>query len=391
MFDVLRFLSDHGVAAELQPDPVPQIAAYFGRPPTEATGYYRFPAARVTGKLALDVEHARHAFTWEERRWELTTLSYHEDYRRQRRRYLLAPDEASAHAFFEQVCAHNAEVRDEILVFANACWSKSKTLYRAVRESSLEDLVLPDGYADRIVGDFRRFLDAREEYARYRIPYKRGALFLGPPGKRQDPLHQGAHRRPRAALPLRAELRRASDVDPEQHRAGLRAARGATRPAYSCSRTSTPSSIRRASRSFLNQLDGFASNDGIVTVASTNHPERLDPAILQRPSRFDRKYHFEVPGTRERLRYVARWNDDLAGEMTLPEERLPVVAEATEGFSYAYLKELFVGSLMTWTGDKSRSFDEVVLGEARALSEQMATTKIEAAPAAYVDETPMPF
>lgn len=35
---------------------------------------------------------------------------------------------------------------------------------------------------------------------------------------------------------------------------------------------------------FLNELDGFAANEGIVTIASTNHPERLDPAISNRPS-----------------------------------------------------------------------------------------------------------
>ena len=30
-------------------------------------------------------------------------------------------------------------------------------------------------------------------------------------------------------------------------------------------------------RSFLlNELDGFAVNDGLLTIASTNHPERLD-------------------------------------------------------------------------------------------------------------------
>ncbi len=46
---------------------------------------------------------------------------------------------------------------------------------------------------------------------------------------------------------------------------------------------------------FLNELDGFAANIGIVTLATTNHPERLQSAILEPSSRFDRKYPFGLP------------------------------------------------------------------------------------------------
>ena len=40
---------------------------------------------------------------------------------------------------------------------------------------------------------------------------------------------------------------------------------------------------------FLNQLDGLEVNDGILIIGSTNHFDRLDPALNSRPSRFDRK------------------------------------------------------------------------------------------------------
>ena len=62
---------------------------------------------------------------------------------------------------------------------------------------------------------------------------------------------------------------------------------------------------------FLNQLDGFAHNDGILTLATTNHPDRLDPAIVDRPSRFDRKYHFGLPALRARARTWRMWNGTL--------------------------------------------------------------------------------
>ena len=48
--------------------------------------------------------------------------------------------------------------------------------------------------------------------------------------------------------------------------------------------------INNSNRSFfLNQLDGFDGNDGLLLIGSTNHLDQLDPALNNRPSRFDRK------------------------------------------------------------------------------------------------------
>ena len=52
---------------------------------------------------------------------------------------------------------------------------------------------------------------------------------------------------------------------------------------------------------FLNEVDGLESNHGILMIGSTNHLERLDPGIAKRPSRFDRKYFFDVPSREERI------------------------------------------------------------------------------------------
>ena len=55
---------------------------------------------------------------------------------------------------------------------------------------------------------------------------------------------------------------------------------------------------------FLIEVDGLESNDGILMIGSTNHLDRLDPAISKRPSRFDRKYHFKLPAAEERASYA---------------------------------------------------------------------------------------
>jgi AAA+ superfamily predicted ATPase len=110
----------------------------------------------------------------------------------------------------------------------------------------------------------------------------------------------------------------------------------------------------------------------MVVLATTNHPEKLDAAILERPSRFDRKYHFSLPAQSERLSYVEKWNADLQSELRVSSETASVLVEKTEGFSFAYLKELFVASVTQWiaSGEK-RCIDEVVFEQLDFLRGQL--------------------
>jgi len=122
----------------------------------------------------------------------------------------------------------------------------------------------------------------------------------------------------------------------------------------------------------LNELDGFAVNTGVVVLATTNHPEKLDSAILERPSRFDRKYYFNLPADGERLEFVASWNTSLEDDLRLSDSVLPRIVDATDGFSFAYLKELFVSSMMQWVGERRRGrMDSLMLDRAVVLREQM--------------------
>jgi len=123
---------------------------------------------------------------------------------------------------------------------------------------------------------------------------------------------------------------------------------------------------------FLNELDGFAVNSGIVVLATTNHPEKLDPAILDRPSRFDRKYYFNLPAERERSDYLVSWSQSLEPELRLSAASLQKLVEATDGFSFAYLKELFLSSMMQWMAESGSSrMDAVMMNRVTVLREQM--------------------
>jgi ATP-dependent Zn protease len=126
----------------------------------------------------------------------------------------------------------------------------------------------------------------------------------------------------------------------------------------------------------LNEMDGFADNSGIVTLATTNHPEKLDPALIERPSRFDRKYLFGLPAIADRRAYIAHWNCSLKPALRASEDAVDRIAGRTEGFSFAYLKELFLSATMRWLVLAMPGAMDVVLDEqVDALRAQMATTQ----------------
>lgn len=90
-------------------------------------------------------------------------------------------------------------------------------------------------------------------------------------------------------------------------------------------------------------------------VASTNHLDQLDPGLSSRPSRFDRKYLFPLPSTEERVLYCDYWRTKLASKPSIkfPKKLCVAIAGITQDFSFAYLKEAFIATLLAIAGHRS--------------------------------------
>ena len=83
----------------------------------------------------------------------------------------------------------------------------------------------------------------------------------------------------------------------------------------------------------MNQLEN------IVYLATTNYPEQLEDRIINRPSRFDRRYEIGLPSYEVRLEYIKKkvLDDNIDVEKW---------AKDTDDLSIAHIKELILSVLV---------------------------------------------
>jgi hypothetical protein len=101
----------------------------------------------------------------------------------------------------------------------------------------------------------------------------------------------------------------------------------------------------------LNILDGMGQMDNIVYLATTNYPEELPDRIINRPSRFDRRYLITLPNEEVRRSYFE--------QALLPEDIAKIDlnkwVEESDGLSIAHLREIVVSTVI-----QGNSFDYVI-------------------------------
>ena len=101
----------------------------------------------------------------------------------------------------------------------------------------------------------------------------------------------------------------------------------------------------------LNILDGVKQIEGVVYIATTNYPEKLQERITNRPSRFDRRYKVELPNEEIRRAYI---NHKLSDD-DLKNVDVDLWISKTEGMSLSHLKEVVVSVIVM-----GRTFEETM-------------------------------
>jgi len=243
-------------------------------------------------KLREKIENSWLNVLWQGHLIEVVLITWYDGRLRMRHQWIVADERKIAEDFLRAVCEWCCEVRAEILVYHDGIFQKDKDLLNSIKTTTFENLILPDSLKQQVQNDFQQFFNSREIYERYGIPWKRGALFIGPPGNgKTHTLKALINQLEKPCLYIRSFK---SECNTEQENMSEVFKRARMNSPCIVVLEDLDSMVDGSNQSFLlNELDGFHPNNGLVVLATTNHPEKLDPAILDRPSRFDRKYYFE--------------------------------------------------------------------------------------------------
>ncbi|KAI9818887.1 MAG: hypothetical protein M1827_007708 [Pycnora praestabilis] len=267
---------------------------------------------------------------------------------------------AATDALIMASAAWGLALHDEILVFDQGRWMKNRQLWESVQKADWKDVILDGDMKQTLIDDLEGFFDERDSYKLFGVPWKRGIIFHGPPGNGKTisikAIMKSLYSRPEPVPTLYVKSL-VSFGGPQY----------AIRQIFVKARAVAPcllvfedldSFITDSVRSyFFNEVDGLESNDGIEMVGSTNHLDRLDPGIAKRPSRFDRKYLFPLPSMDQRVQYCEYWRQKLKSnhEISFPRRLSVAIAEITDQFSFAYLKEAFVASLLVIVSNRGKA------------------------------------
>jgi transitional endoplasmic reticulum ATPase len=291
-----------------------------------------------------------------------------------------------ADELIQAVTKWGVETHEEILVFDRGMWIKDKDLWNSVNGASWDNVILEGGKKQALIDDVENFYNGQASYEEFSVPWKvritfqapiaisircpllpfnptqvmsylksntnitqRGLIFHGPPGNGKTisikALMNSLTKRTNPTVELLYVKSFNSFMGPEY---GILTKARQMAPCILVFED-LDSLVSPLVRSyFLNAVDGLESNHGILMIGSTNHLERLDPGIAKRPSRFDRNFFFGLPSRDERALYCEYWRHKLRHntKIDFPQPLCGMIADITDDFSFAYLKEAFVAALL---------------------------------------------
>jgi hypothetical protein len=208
----------------------------------------------------------------------------------------------------------------------------------------------PDSPAQVVLEEIQKFWPAEPVFRKFNLSFKRGIMVYGPPGGGKTSLFtlMILDIIKRGGIAIKFTL-------PDMFIAGMKILRSIQPdvPVVVIMEDIDVLAKSLGESALLNVLDGAEDISRVVFLASTNYPELLGPRLINRPSRFDRRFQIPHPGDASRKLYIQSLiANDPAHCAGIDLDRW--VAE-TDGFSMAHIKELFVATQIL-----GRSFEDAL-------------------------------
>lgn len=204
------------------------------------------------------------------------------------------------------------------------------------RDHDWNDLFLPSDLKKDIKDMIENFLDNKDFYLQNKLSWKRGALLYGPAGTGKSSL-------------IRTII---ANYNFKPITIDATAGEGSMKEAFRYAEEQSPSLLyfedldsllqKMDISTFLNLMDGISSKNGLFVIATANDISNFKANIMDRPSRFDRKFKIPLPNEKMSALYLKKW----FGKNITPQKTTELAKHAVKyEFSYAYLKELYIASM----------------------------------------------
>lgn len=215
-----------------------------------------------------------------------------------------------------------------------------------------DDVLLADNVKRDIFRSIDEFFSKSGTFFKtYDIPYKRGILLYGNPGNGKTTLVKSIAGSVEAPVVYWQITEYTSSYSIDE------VFRTATKLAPVILIIEDIDSMPYDSRSFfLNTLDGATTKEGIFLIGTTNYPEKIDPALINRAGRFDRAYEIKHPNKHLRREYLI--NKQIIE--FIDEEQIDYLAQETKGLSIAQLNELYMSMALEWHYEKKVDVDKII-------------------------------
>ncbi len=208
-----------------------------------------------------------------------------------------------------------------------------------------DDVVLSPEQRKSLDRNIIKFIDNIELYESKNLPTSRGCLVTGPPGTGKTLTCSAIMNQVESTIIYITS----EDIDERGQIAELyEIARKVSPTIIIIEDIDTLGGLERTKQEspllgeFLNCLAGVESNGGVITIATTNYPEYLDKALVDRPGRFDLRLDFGLPDEKLREHILEKYLSEFNHQKI---ELKPLIKD-TKGMTGAHLKEMVMVAYM---------------------------------------------
>ncbi|RSD29000.1 ATP-binding protein [Mesobacillus subterraneus] len=265
---------------------------------------------------------------------------------------LLCENQASLEKYLQYILKRKRDyIRNYVTVYTDTDDGVDTSKERITNLVNRDEVFLEETTKKEIYRSIDEFFsESKEFFTTYKIPYKRGILLYGKPGNGKTTLVKSIANSISAPVAYWQITEYTSSYSIKEVFSSV--SRMAPMVLVIEDIDSMPEHVRSY---FLNTLDGATSKEGIFLIGTTNYPEKIDPALINRAGRFDRAYELKLPSKDMRTHYLLKKNI----QQFITSSELDRVIQLSNGFSFAQLNELYTAVALQYHYDQAVDIEHI--------------------------------